>query len=537
MTRLFLVWPDLRRGRYRWKRVLFSGREIFIYFSTIDYSWGIDVAFLNGQTMKGTFYDNSGSAEDEFTIQKSDTIPLNATNVTSFSISSANIPAANATEGEFDALNANGSKVNLNISGIVSPPPFLSEDNQSSLSDDNTVVSNGSESNTTKGMANRTYGNGVGASQDSPDTNSSLQVASDVITDSMRNKATKMASEMAKRAFDEAERALNNNKIATTNINLSEATDLTKYSEQSGNHGKQTSSNTIDTYNEPGMGIKQQLSQEAETQIYRAWKGLDDKFGDIVTKIEAADNLKSDSGPDISDASQSSNISSSHANSNSNSKTDNEVTENPMHTSTSQASKSDVHSASSENSHSVMKLDPKADAGQNQEVIEGTSAALDGTNSKIGEDSSGLRYSWKQVGGPKVKIVDANTATASFEAPPKISSARDNLILKFVLLITDSTGRNNNKDSVSVVVKQEPSPSQKVELSSSTNDKKDRSSSQAEDKVHSNDGQVGSNSGSKHNDNGKSEETKHEESALELDSTAPIETTHVNTNNSDGTSS
>ena len=35
--------------------------------------------------MKGTFYDNSGSVKDEFTIQKSGTTPLNAINVASFS--------------------------------------------------------------------------------------------------------------------------------------------------------------------------------------------------------------------------------------------------------------------------------------------------------------------------------------------------------------------------------------------------------------------------------------------------------------------
>ena len=54
------------------------------------------------------------------------------------------------------------------------------------------------------------------------------------------------------------------------------------------------------------MHIKYQLAQEAETQIDSAWKGLENKFGNNVTKIEAADNLKpkSDSSPSTSDASQ-----------------------------------------------------------------------------------------------------------------------------------------------------------------------------------------------------------------------------------------
>ena len=96
-------------------------------------------------------------------------------------------------------------------------------------------------------------------------------------------------------------------------------------------------------------------------------------------------------------------------------------------------------------------------------MIEEATVTLDGTNSKIGDDSGRLSYSWKQIGGPKVTIVDANTAIASFETP-KVSSAGDKLTLKFLLSITDDSdgaGRNNDKDSVTVIVKQEPSQSHK----------------------------------------------------------------------------
>ena len=113
-------------------------------------------------------------------------------------------------------------------------------------------------------------------------------------------------------------------------------------------------------------------------------------------------------------------------------------------------------------------MNPKADAGQNQEVIEGFRVTLDGTKSKIGAEGAGISYSWKQVGGPKVRIIDANTAIASFEAP-KISSAEDKLTLKFVLSIADSLGRNNDKDTVTVVVKHDPSVSPIVDSPSSTN--------------------------------------------------------------------
>ena len=205
---------------------------------------------------------------------------------------------------------------------------------------------------------------------------------------------------------------------------------------------------------------------------------MENKFGNNVTKIEAADNLKpkSDSSPSTSDASQkSSSLRSLHVGpTDSNSKIDNLATENQLHhTSTSHSGTSDVHSASSpiisEDSHSGKKIDLKADAGQNQVVIEGNTVTLDGTKSKIGENS-GLSYTWKQVGGPKVRIVGSNTPIASFEAP-KVSLAKDKLTLKFVLLITDgqSLGHNNDKDTITVVVKHDPSVSPIVDSSSSTN--------------------------------------------------------------------
>ena len=170
--------------------------------------------------------------------------------------------------------------------------------------------------------------------------------------------------------------------------------------------------------------------------------------------MEKVDNPKSGSGVDSSDTSQSSNIHSADiASSNSNTETDGMATENQLHLSKSQTGKSDIHSTLSnkilDSSHLDRKVAPKADAGQNQEVIEGTRVTLDGTKTRIGEDS-GLRYSWEQVSGPKVKIVDENMAIASFEAP-KVSSDRDKLTLKFVLLITSDSGNdgrnsiNNNK--------------------------------------------------------------------------------------------
>ena len=431
-----------------------DGRSPFISQQLTTTGGFLDVAFPDGQTMKGTFYDNSGSVKDEFTIHKSGAPAFNTTNFKSFAINNTNATTTNATEGGFDIPNENSSKVNLNISDvsdIVTPVPFPSGDNQSSImnntNDDNPVVSNDSQSNITKEVVEPTYGEGIGASQDShnSNTNTTLQVDTEITSDAIRNNATKIASEMAKGALHEAEQKLNDDKnvgtnnigldphttttIPTTASNLPEQTDVTKYSDQSVNlNGKQQA---IDSYDEPRMHIKYQLAQEAEKEIDSAWKGLENKFGNNVTKIEAVDNLKpkSDSSPSTSDASQkSSSLRSLHVGpTDSNSKTDNLATENQLHhTSTSHSGTSDVHSASSpiisEDSHSGRKIDLKADAGQNQVVIEGNTVTLDGTKSKIGENS-GLSYTWKQVGGPKVRIIGSNTPIASFEAP-KISFSR-----------------------------------------------------------------------------------------------------------------
>ena len=89
------------------------------------------------------------------------------------------------------------------------------------------------------------------------------------------------------------------------------------------------------------------------------------------------------------------------------------------------------------------------------------------------------------------------------------------------------------KDSVIVIVKQDPLSGHNVELPSSI-DNKDRSSSQDKDKVHSSDAKDLENSdSSKDNDNGKPEETKNVESAPQADIASPIESTQVDANNGD----
>ena len=56
-----------------------DGRSPFISQQLVSKGGFLDVAFPNKQTMKGTFYDNSGSIKDEFTIKKSGTTSSNST--------------------------------------------------------------------------------------------------------------------------------------------------------------------------------------------------------------------------------------------------------------------------------------------------------------------------------------------------------------------------------------------------------------------------------------------------------------------------
>ena len=242
-----------------------DGRSPFISQQLISKGGFLDVAFPDKQTMKGTFYDNSGSIKDEFTIKKSGTTPSNSPNFTSFSASIANASTANSTEWNLDALNPNGTSANLNRSVIASPLPIPSKDNQSSLqniTDDNLVGSNQSESNRIKDHVNRTTGDETSPSQDPPNTNASRAVLSDIINDTIRNKASKIAIELAQGALNEAEQALNKAKVSA-NRNMSQSTDVTKSSEQSVNHGGQIPSITIDRDNEHGMPIKYRLAQDA----------------------------------------------------------------------------------------------------------------------------------------------------------------------------------------------------------------------------------------------------------------------------------
>jgi hypothetical protein len=98
---------------------------------------------------------------------------------------------------------------------------------------------------------------------------------------------------------------------------------------------------------------------------------------------------------------------------------------------------------------------PKSNAGPDQTVNVDQLTTLDGSKSKD-QDSSGdsIKYSWKQISGPAVKLNGADTSIATFTAPSNISSDK---VLEFTLTVRDNKNANSN-DSVKVTDKYIPPP-------------------------------------------------------------------------------
>ena len=90
---------------------------------------------------------------------------------------------------------------------------------------------------------------------------------------------------------------------------------------------------------------------------------------------------------------------------------------------------------------------PIADAGVNKSVKAGTRVKLSGLKSRDPEGEA-LYYSWIQVRGSKVSLLDANNSEASFLAPT-VSEART---YRFKLRVTDKKGADSLPAFVEVTV-------------------------------------------------------------------------------------
>jgi len=90
---------------------------------------------------------------------------------------------------------------------------------------------------------------------------------------------------------------------------------------------------------------------------------------------------------------------------------------------------------------------PVADAGSNKTVKAGTKVKLSGLNSRDAEGEA-LYYSWSQIRGSKVPLLDVNGPEASFQAP-HVSEPRT---YRFKLRVTDKKGADSLPAFVDVTV-------------------------------------------------------------------------------------
>lgn len=98
---------------------------------------------------------------------------------------------------------------------------------------------------------------------------------------------------------------------------------------------------------------------------------------------------------------------------------------------------------------------PRAGAGPDQRVVEGTQVILRG--SALNVSGPTLRFAWTQVSGPRVTLRKANRSTANFLAP-RVSGET---ALEFRLTVTDNRGRRASRVmKVTVVPRQQAKTSE-----------------------------------------------------------------------------
>jgi len=98
-----------------------------------------------------------------------------------------------------------------------------------------------------------------------------------------------------------------------------------------------------------------------------------------------------------------------------------------------------------------LNTSPIANAGVNQSVSLGTIVSLNGSASSD-TDGQIVKYLWKQTAGTKVKLTNANTATASFTAPSSLNAGIESENLAFTLTVTDDEKGFTSSAPVTVTV-------------------------------------------------------------------------------------
>ncbi len=488
---------------------------------------------------------------------------VTGSNTTNTNVTSTNTTIALTNATEIPLSHEGNSTETTNTNGTLVQPDTSVESNISETGNENTVVLN-SNNNTNEGnygSNNITSGgpdantilsaaienlknNRLSESQTGNDTGSTV-AASELGQSYDQTNARETVNQLARDAALKAEQTLHSGSndgdsptINTdSNSSANVASDDDKVSLTNGNNnglesevsGKTTTlSGTtvpIDPRIELNLAkaqIRQDLVEQVQSELARAQESMDDKSEASVTETQASSSSAID---DSENAKTSVNPTESNTEigvNNGNEGHDSAQTKTLDKSTGSQEEKQDRDSSvkqqqdtkSRQESSKPENSKPNANAGHKQGVKEGSKVVLDGTNSKD-KDVDKMRYSWKQVQGPKVKLAHDDDAVASFEAP-NVPSGKNQLDLQFSLTVTD--GESTDKDTVSVSVKQDGSQDSKVDDEKAKQSAANDNQKSSDDKADRDQDQDNSKSSKKSDGNDQKSEKSNDDNAKQDDS-------------------